>query len=295
MTIDTAERIDPTVAAEDVGNIVALEHVNLTVPDQTVATWFYIVGLGFTRDPYMMVSPENMWANAGEQEFHLPTRGPQVLPGHIGVVVPSLDALQQRLRSIEPHLKGTQFAWSAKKGLVTATCPWGNEFRCYGPSEEFGDMTLGVPYVELLVKPGTADGIARFYQQVMGSPAKVSRSKKGSVTSVSVGRAQEIRFRESPEAPADYAGHHIAVYVANISASYGFFEEKGIIMEAMRNHQYRFKEIVDPETGEPLAQLEHEVRSLQHPMFARPFVNRNPAQMLGGYRRGQDAFTPAGA
>ena len=31
---------------EDVGNIVLLEHVNLQVPDQTLATIFYIVGLG---------------------------------------------------------------------------------------------------------------------------------------------------------------------------------------------------------------------------------------------------------
>ena len=45
----------PTAAAEDVGNIASLEHVNIRVPDQSVATLFYIVGLGFTRDPYMNV------------------------------------------------------------------------------------------------------------------------------------------------------------------------------------------------------------------------------------------------
>jgi len=33
-------------AAEDIGNIVALEHVNVTVPDPQLATTFYVSGLG---------------------------------------------------------------------------------------------------------------------------------------------------------------------------------------------------------------------------------------------------------
>src|SRR5262249_403554 len=45
--------------AEDLGNIVALEHVNVVVPDQEKATLFYIAGLGLTRDPYMMTGPAN--------------------------------------------------------------------------------------------------------------------------------------------------------------------------------------------------------------------------------------------
>ena len=38
-------------SAEDLGNIVELGHVNVTVPDQTKATAFYLMGLGLTRDP----------------------------------------------------------------------------------------------------------------------------------------------------------------------------------------------------------------------------------------------------
>ena len=66
---------------EDVGNIVALEHVNVTMPDPRLATLFYVVGMGFTRDPYLSVGDENMWINLGQQQFHLPTRTPQVLRG----------------------------------------------------------------------------------------------------------------------------------------------------------------------------------------------------------------------
>ena len=61
---------------EDVGNIVLLEHVNVQIPDQALATLFYVVGLGFTRDPYLNVALNNMWVNVGEQQFHLPTRPP---------------------------------------------------------------------------------------------------------------------------------------------------------------------------------------------------------------------------
>jgi hypothetical protein len=34
------------------------------------------------------------------------------------------------------------------------------------------------------------------------------------------------------------------------------------------------------------------VRSLRHPMYYRPFVNRDPIQSQRGYRRGWDAYTP---
>src|SRR3990170_7339642 len=96
---------------EDVGNIVLLEHVNLQIPDQPAAILFYVVGLGFTRDPYLTVGLTNMWINVGEQQFHLPTRKAQVIDGHIGVVVPDLDALESRLQAVADGLKGSQFSF----------------------------------------------------------------------------------------------------------------------------------------------------------------------------------------
>ena len=76
---------------EDVGNIVGLEHVNLRVSNQEPATDFYLAGLGLTRDPYMMPGTNNMWVNVGRSQFHLPKGDPNVLRGHVGLVVPSLD------------------------------------------------------------------------------------------------------------------------------------------------------------------------------------------------------------
>jgi len=37
--------------------------------------------------------------------------------------------------------------------------------------------------------------------------------------------------------------------------------------------------------------IEHEVRSLTHPMFLRPLVNRNPTQTARNYSAGYDAMS----
>src|ERR1700678_4703439 len=98
-------------AAEDLGNSIHLEHVNVQVPDQHLATLFYVAGLGLTRDPYLMVSDDNMWINVGRSQFHLPSGEAQVLRGHTGIVIAGRAALLQRLASVAKRLHGTQFAF----------------------------------------------------------------------------------------------------------------------------------------------------------------------------------------
>jgi hypothetical protein len=277
-------------ATQDVGNILAMEHVNVTVPDQTLASTFYISGLGFTRDPYMMVGPENMWVNVGRQQFHLPTREPQVFTGHVGVVIPDLDSLKTRLKRVQDRLTGTAFSWSADNGTVEVTCPWGNRFRCYAPSPQFGEITLGIPYVEILVRPGTAEGICQFYIKVMQAPATLMEEKNGAVAHVRVGREQELRFRETTTDLPPYDGHHIAVYITNFSGPHEFLKRRNLITQESDDHQYRFQKIINPWTGQALCEIEHEVRSLYHPMYGRDLVNRNPLQRITAYVRGHDAF-----
>jgi hypothetical protein len=233
-----------------------------------------------------------MWANIGVQQFHLPTRAAQRIAGHIGLVLPDLDQLQERLSSIEPSLKETRFSWSANKDHVAVTCPWGNEFRCYAPGPAFGDMAQGLAYVEFKVAEGAAAAIARFYQDVFEAPACAENNAGDTVARVMIGRNQSIHFRESKEPAMPYDGHHIAIYVANFSRPYRFLKARDLISEDVRNHQFRYQSIVDPDTGQVVFQLEHEVRSLRHPMFERQFVNRDPAQTQRSYRRGRDALIP---
>jgi hypothetical protein len=277
---------------EDVGNIISLEHVNVQIPEQSLATLFYVVGMGFTRDPYLNVGLNNMWVNVGEQQFHLPTRNPQVIAGHIGLVMPDLDALRLRLESVAQGLKGTHFQYSIDADHVTVTCPWGNRFRCYPSGPGFGDMALGMPYVEFAVAPGAVEGILKFYECALGAPGVVETDSGGTYGRVKIGRNQSLRFRETQETLPPYDGHHIAIYIANFSGPYDYMKKRDLITEDVRNHQFRFKDITDPEQGSRKFILEHEVRSLKHPMYQRPFVNRDAAQTQRAYRRGWDALIP---
>jgi hypothetical protein len=286
----TGQTYDRTT--QDVGNIVALEHVNVQVPDQSQATLFYVVGLGLTRDPYLMTGLDNMWVNVGQQQFHLPTGSPQVLRGHVGLVLPDLDELPGRLAAIQPALAGTRFSYVVEDKHVRVVSPWGNEIRCHAPGPAFGDLTLGVPYVEFTVAPDTAEGIARFYRACLGAPATVAGDGSGAAVRVTVGPHQELVFRETAAPIPPYDRHHIQVYIANFSGPYRWLSERGLVTQESNWYQYRFEDIVDPDTGRRLFTIEHEVRSLRSPLYLRPLVNRNPGQRQPTYQRGRDAFVP---
>jgi hypothetical protein len=275
-------------ATENVGNIVLLEHVNLTQPDQGPTTLFYIVALGGTRDPYLMVGLDNMWINYGRHQLHLPSRDPQPqrLRGTMGFVVPDLAALNARLARVAPRLAGTQFSWRDCGTHVDATCPWGNRVRCHAPAAEFGDTELALAYVEFDVPQGSAAGIARFYAEVMGAPAEAGKGR----ARVPIGRGQALVFAETADPIPSYDGHHIQVYIADFSGPYEKLKTRGLITLEADAHEWRFQRIVDPQSGETLFEVEHEVRSLRHPLYGRPLVNRNPAQTNTRYRSGQDAF-----
>jgi hypothetical protein len=193
---------------------------------------------------------------------------------------------------VQQGLGGTQFAWRKSGDTIFATSPWGNEYRCYEAGRAFGDMGVGIPYVEFAVRPGAARAIVSFYERFLGAPGSLESDGGVIAGRIKLGRRQFLSFRESDRSLRPYDGHHIAVYVSNFSRPYGMLKERGLISEEVRNHQFRFKDIIDGESGAPVFALEHEVRSLHHPMFGRFFVNRDPAQTQGGYRRGRDAQIP---
>jgi predicted enzyme related to lactoylglutathione lyase len=274
-------------SAEDLGNIINFGHLNLTVPDQMLATAFYITGLGLTRDPYLSTGTNNMWVNVGRSQFHLPTaRAAQIFRGTIGLVVPDLDALERRFHAAGKELTGTRFAFRREGDRVTATCPWGNHFAVYAPdAARFGPFLTAFAYLDFDVPPGTAEGITRFYREIMGATSDVVAGDPP-VACVQVGEKQVFRFREAPHAGAD-DGHHVQVYITNFSGPYERLRARGLISQESNQHQYRFLKIVDPETGAELYSLDHEVRSATHPMFARPLVNRN-AGLASHYAQGYE-------
>ncbi len=258
------------------------------MPDQSLALLFYATGLGLTRDPYMEWGTFNVWVNAGREQFHLPTAAPQVLRGRIGVVLPNLAALVRRLQRLLKPLRDTAFDFQVRKQWIDVTCPWGNQIRCHAPGN-WGDMQLGLPYIEFQVPEATSEGIAAFYREVMGAAAISLRAR----AEVRIGQFQKLIFRESGKTEPVYDGHHIAVYVASFSAPHTYLKSRGLITEESDEHQYRFQHIIDPGNGNPLFEIEHEVRSLYHPMWQRNLVNRNPEQSFFNYTRDRDPFMPS--
>jgi hypothetical protein len=261
---------------EDVGNIVEFGHVNVSVPDQQQAIVFYVMGLGLTRDPFLRTGVDNAWINVGKSQFHLPVGPAQVLRGLAGLVMPDLKALVTRLASVAPQLKGSKFTFVPGDEHVDVTCPWGNQIRVHAPdSARFGSMTLGMPYVQIDTEPGSAIGIARFYREILANPTHVGTDASGTFARVPVGLCESLVFREFDGRLPPYDGHHIQITVADFSGVHARLLERGLITEESNQSQYRFVDIIDLDSARVLATLEHEVRSMRHPLYARPLVNRS--------------------
>jgi len=277
-------------ASEDLGNAIHLEHVNVQVPDQRLATLFYVAGLGLTRDPYLMVSDTNMWVNVGRSQFHLPSGDPQVLRGHTGLVISGRAALLDRLASVAKKLDGTKFAFSEHNDYIAATCPWGNRVRCYEPdAARFGRITLGIPYVEFEVPVGTAKAISAFYPEIMAIPSELNNGD-GTMARAKMGKDQYLQFRETDGPQPEYDGHHVQIYITDFSGPYRRLLERGLVSQEDNPYQYRFRDIVDLADGRHLFTVEHEVRSATHPMYLRPLVNRNPAVTNRTYAHGHEQW-----
>jgi catechol-2,3-dioxygenase len=275
-------------AAEDLGNSIHLEHVNVNIPDQRLAQLFYGAGLGLTRDPYLMVSDDNLWMNVGRSQFHLPTGKAQVLRGHTGLVIAGRAALLNRLATVRPKLEGTRFAFQEHNDFVEATCPWGNRLRVYEPdAARFGRITLGIPYVEFDVPVGTAEAIAAFYRHMLEVPAEVTNGD-GTVARATVGQRQYLLFHETDKRQPEFDAHHVQIYVVNFSGPHRRLSERGLVNREDNRYQYRFRDIIDMESGRHLFTIEHEVRSLTHPMCLRTLINRNPSQTARTYSHGHD-------
>jgi hypothetical protein len=252
------------------GGIVELQHLNICIDDQQLATAFYVVGMGFTRDPYNLVGLGAMWINVGQQQFHLPTTSAQVVRGTIDVIVPDLDELVERLTFVRPLLSGTRFDFLVRDGQAMVTCPWGNRFRAH-PSGPGAEVTRGISSVEFETPLGTADGVYQFYTEIMDAPATI----EDGVVRVVVGTNQTFVFRETTEPLMPYDGYHVNVYLSNFSTVHEDMRRRGLISLERDEFQFNFHNIIDPSSNELLLELEHEIRSIDHPAYLSPLVNRD--------------------
>ena len=123
-----------TKQANDKG-LLWLEHINIVVGDRQEAERFYFEeGLGCFRDPAKPGGPGTsgtMWANLGNQQFHLAQEeddDPQVVRGSIGLCLPDAEKAATRLEKfcdVQRH-DDTRF---------TVICPVGNTFPLLSSTE----------------------------------------------------------------------------------------------------------------------------------------------------------------
>ena len=206
-----------------------------------------------------------------------------------------MNAQEESLKAVRDDLKGTKFDFERKNDYLLAICPWGNEYRCYEPAPQFGPINLGMPYVEFNVPTGTADGISRFYHEVFDTKTSLEKSNGSLAARVTVGYHQYLIFRETDDALPEFDGHHFQIYLADFAGPHKKLMDLGIVSEESNQFQYRILDLVDPKTGDKLYTVEHEIRSMSHPLYGRPFVNRNPVQNNRNYRPGHDdrSWTPS--
>lgn len=277
---------DKTIAIEvaQMHGIVSMEHVNVRVPEQALAALFYVSAMGFTRDPYLDFDDWNMWVNVGREQFHTPKGEPQVFRGEINIRMPSLDDLERRLSRLSERFVGSRFCFRSTDSGIDVTCPWGNRLACR--EARAGEYPMGVERIRIQVPEGSMGAIAHVYGALLGT--QVEQMNSG--LQVQAGHSQTLLYEASDIAPLPYDGHHLAIYIEDFEQAHARFKSEGLVSAQTPPHEFRFVEFRDASSKETVWQLEHEVRSTNHPMYGRELVNRNPANTLFNYTRGREAL-----
>ncbi len=270
------------VPRPEVGGIIHLEHVNFTVPGQELITLFYISGLGLTRDPYKRVDETNFGVNVGLQQFHLPSGGPTPpFPGLVHLVHPDLQGAVERLRRLEGAGKfdGTPFALTEGGDLLDIVTPFGPRIHVHAASPDLFPKPVGLFQVDLPIRPGTADGIGAYYRELFDTPVEMGQVQGRPAALVRMGANQLVVFHEAePQGfDFDYRSFHLAFYTTRYERIAARLAQRPASIKGQAGAVMFFsRDIFDLGSGEQLLALENEVRSIYHPDFMRPLVNRWP-------------------
>ncbi len=250
----------------ELGALIHLEHVNLRVPDQALSTLFYVEALGFTRDPYRRVGLRNMWINFGRCQFHLPTGDPEPLGGEIGVMHPQPKMVEKRLQNDLALLAaGCKPSWREADKTLCVQDPWGRVLVLHiAPA-------ASLAYVRFWVPAQALSNIARFYTRIFYCPVIT----KEDAVHVAVGPQQQLIFQAHEGAVLNAASNHIALYLTLHQRIHQRLKRLELVTP-FQDAQFRIYQIACPSTGQVLGQLEHELRSVHHPDFLQPLLNRSP-------------------
>ena len=237
----------------DVNGILWMEHINLVVSSRPIAEKFYMDFLGFTKDK----SP-SFHVNLGQQQLHLAENGDpaQVVTGSIGLAVPSLSTIRERMEEANTSFEGTKYSvLEDAEDCITMFCPDGNTLHLYGVDDDKTDGGLtspqkmtnmhsegsvygprmavrgqpGIRFVEIACRSGTAGRIAKFYEQMLECDVHDGDGR----CIVTVGPGVHLVYTESSELTDDtiraMKGVHICIYANNFKKLYDRLKEKDLI------------------------------------------------------------------
>lgn len=245
----------------DLKGILWTEHLNLIVGSKELAEYFYLSFLGFTRD-----AGKSFHVNLGQQQFHLAENGEpaQRIPGSIGLIVPSLDTLRDRIADAQEVLTDTQFAIELDDGeCITLTCPWGNSFHVYSVDNYELTPTLSTPrkmenlhakggaygshrmavrggpgirFIEIACPTNKSIAIAKFYRKMIGCTVLETPEK----AVVCVGPGVHVVFVESNDLTEkdtkDMEGVHVCFYADDFEGIYQRLAARNLIWTNPRFH-----------------------------------------------------------
>eukprot|EP00525_Craspedostauros_australis_P003832 CAMPEP_0198124148 /NCGR_PEP_ID=MMETSP1442-20131203/39262_1 /TAXON_ID= /ORGANISM="Craspedostauros australis, Strain CCMP3328" /LENGTH=406 /DNA_ID=CAMNT_0043783489 /DNA_START=46 /DNA_END=1266 /DNA_ORIENTATION=- len=188
------------------------------------------------------------------------------------------------LCSAKPKSAASQTNYQQPYIRPTELEKWGDVATTYGKSQP---ECRGLDFVEIRCPPNTADDIALFYDSVFDATTTVL-DVDGKIAIIGFGDINEngqpeqsLLFRESPDTADEYDGHHIAMYVGDSVLDFEqafknakladivwvnprFSDDVMDLGGARKWKQFRFKDIVNIQTGETIMELEHELRSIEH-------------------------------
>ena len=238
----------------------------------------------------MTVGDDNMWVNVGRSSFtcrRAASRRCCAARRRRGARSRRAgEAAAERAPRSSPR-RASRFA--EKSEHIEATCPWGNDIRALRAADRFGEhearhAVRRVDGAAAAPRPASRASTSR--------DSACKREGRGAAPRiVPVGAQPEAdlpRDRRAPPAPTTGTTSRSTSRISPGRTSSSL--KRGLITEESNQYQYRFQDIVDPENGTLLFELEHEVRSLHAPAVRPPVREPQPGAEQRTYVRGLDAF-----
>ncbi|KAL7472097.1 hypothetical protein ACHAXS_012423 [Conticribra weissflogii] len=158
----------------------------------------------------------------------------------------------------------------------------------YGPHRMAVRGGPGIRYVEIACPVGSIDAIARFYEELLGCNVMKSVQDGNDAVAVTVGPGVHMAFVANPcltdEDLGQMNGVHACIYISEFQSMYNKLKERDLIWtnprfthldscdtweEACGSRTFRFKDIVDMDTGAKVLELEHETRPMMHGQYLK--------------------------